>query len=169
MVKCDPRHGKYMACCMLYRGDVVPKDVNAAIANIKTKRTIQFVDWCPTGFKVNWSIFLAENLTTSGRQNLTGQLSSKIAVFMITLENLRFTLEFRIFYSYFNFLLLTEVKFYRSVSTTSRQQSCPEAIWQRSNELCVCSLTPPLSLRRGLVSIISSILCTLNVLSSTGE
>uniref|UniRef100_A0A8C4ZFM0 Tubulin alpha chain n=1 Tax=Gadus morhua TaxID=8049 RepID=A0A8C4ZFM0_GADMO len=52
MVKCDPRHGKYMACCLLYRGDVVPKDVNAAIASIKTKRSIQFVDWCPTGFKV---------------------------------------------------------------------------------------------------------------------
>ena len=52
MVKCDPRMGKYMACCMLYRGDVVPKDVNAAIANIRTKRTIQFVDWCPTGFKI---------------------------------------------------------------------------------------------------------------------
>ncbi|KAH7724975.1 tubulin alpha chain-like isoform X2 [Aphelenchoides avenae] len=52
MVKCDPRHGKYMACCLLYRGDVVPKDVNAAIASVKTKRTIQFVDWCPTGFKV---------------------------------------------------------------------------------------------------------------------
>ena len=34
-----------------YRGDVVPKDVNAAVATIKTKRTIQFVDWCPTGFK----------------------------------------------------------------------------------------------------------------------
>jgi len=52
MVKCYPHHGKYMACCMLYRGDIVPKDVNAAIAAIKTKRTIQFVDWCPTGFKV---------------------------------------------------------------------------------------------------------------------
>lgn len=52
MVVCDPRHGKYMACCLLYRGDVVPKDVNAAISNIKTRRTIQFVDWCPTGFKV---------------------------------------------------------------------------------------------------------------------
>merc|ERR1711994_425538 len=52
MVKCDPRHGKYMACCMLYRGDVVPKDVNNAIATIKTKRSIQFVDWGPTGFKV---------------------------------------------------------------------------------------------------------------------
>ena len=53
MVKCDPRHGKYMACCLLFRGDVVPKDVNAAIASIKTKRSIQFVDWCPTGFKVH--------------------------------------------------------------------------------------------------------------------
>ncbi|GFY59897.1 tubulin alpha chain [Trichonephila inaurata madagascariensis] len=52
MVKCDTRHGKYMACCLLYRGDVVPKDVNAAIVSIKTKRSIQFVDWCPTGFKV---------------------------------------------------------------------------------------------------------------------
>lgn len=41
-----------MAVCLLYRGDVVPKDVNAAIATIKTKRSIQFVDWCPTGFKV---------------------------------------------------------------------------------------------------------------------
>jgi len=52
MVKCDPREGKYMACCLLYRGDVVPKDVNAAVSIIKTKRTIQFVDWCPTGFKL---------------------------------------------------------------------------------------------------------------------
>lgn len=52
MVKCDPRLGKFMACCMLYRGDVVPKDVNAAVSVIKTKRHIQFVDWCPTGFKI---------------------------------------------------------------------------------------------------------------------
>lgn len=72
MVKCDPRTGKYMACALLYRGDVVPKEVNVsppisslssvdgdltdqkqgAVATIKTKRTIQFVDWCPTGFKL---------------------------------------------------------------------------------------------------------------------
>ncbi|KAL1765456.1 tubulin alpha-1 chain [Sigmodon hispidus] len=52
MVKCDPCHGKYMAFCLLYQGDVVPKDVNAAVATIKNKRTIQFVDWCPNGFKV---------------------------------------------------------------------------------------------------------------------
>lgn len=52
LVKCDPRQGKYMACCLLYRGDVVPNEIHASIGSLKSKRTIQFVDWCPTGFKV---------------------------------------------------------------------------------------------------------------------
>mmetsp|Transcript_10429 Transcript_10429/g.15420 ORF Transcript_10429/g.15420 Transcript_10429/m.15420 type:complete len:456 (-) Transcript_10429:120-1487(-) len=51
LTKCDPRHGKYMACCLMYRGDVVSLEVNNAMASVKAKRTIQFVDWCPTGFK----------------------------------------------------------------------------------------------------------------------
>jgi tubulin alpha len=68
-----------MAVCLLYRGDVAPKvcifcilescifsivdiekfifcfslkDVNFAIAQIKAMKTVHFVDWCPTGFKV---------------------------------------------------------------------------------------------------------------------
>ena len=52
MVICDPTAGKYMAVCLLYRGDVVPKDVNAAISKIKSNSKVQFVDWCPTGYKV---------------------------------------------------------------------------------------------------------------------
>uniref|UniRef100_M3Y818 Tubulin/FtsZ 2-layer sandwich domain-containing protein n=1 Tax=Mustela putorius furo TaxID=9669 RepID=M3Y818_MUSPF len=52
MVKCDPGHGKYMAYCLLYHGYMVPKYVSAATATIKTKHTIQFMDWCSTGFKV---------------------------------------------------------------------------------------------------------------------
>lgn len=52
MAKCDPRHGKYMACSLMYRGDVVSKDICSAICNIKTNKNINFVDWCPTGFKV---------------------------------------------------------------------------------------------------------------------
>lgn len=52
MVKCDCTNGKYMACCILYRGDVVPKDVNSAIAEVKSKRAINFVDWSPAGFKI---------------------------------------------------------------------------------------------------------------------
>jgi tubulin alpha len=54
MVKCDSSgsKSKYMACTLLYRGDVVPNDANHAVSVIKTRKTIQFVDWCPTGFKV---------------------------------------------------------------------------------------------------------------------
>jgi len=51
MVKCDPRHGKYMSCCLLYRGDVVPSDVSLSIQAIKKKKTVQFMDWSPCGFK----------------------------------------------------------------------------------------------------------------------
>jgi hypothetical protein len=47
-----------MAVCMLYRGDVVPKDVNSAISMIKKEKSIQFVEWCPTGFKASCVMFV---------------------------------------------------------------------------------------------------------------
>ena len=52
LVKCDVENGKYMSCALLYRGNVRPNEVNAAIHSVKSNRKIQFVDWCPTGFKV---------------------------------------------------------------------------------------------------------------------
>jgi tubulin alpha len=41
-----------MAVALLYRGDVVPRDTNAAITSLKAKQTFNLVEWCPTGFKV---------------------------------------------------------------------------------------------------------------------
>merc|ERR1712128_276617 len=52
LVKCDARMGKYMSCCLLWRGDVVPKDANATIAQIKTKKSIQFPDWFQGGHQL---------------------------------------------------------------------------------------------------------------------
>jgi len=52
MMKVDPRHGQYMAAALLYRGDVTPFEVNKAVGTVKGKRTIKFVDWCPTGVKI---------------------------------------------------------------------------------------------------------------------
>ncbi|XP_053671079.1 tubulin alpha-4 chain-like [Anopheles nili] len=52
MVRCDIARGKYMACCLLYRGQFLPKDINVAIAGMKAIRSVRFVDWCPTGFKI---------------------------------------------------------------------------------------------------------------------
>lgn len=51
MVNCDPNLGKYMACCLLYRGDVVQKDITSSISVIKSKKNVQFVEFSPTGFK----------------------------------------------------------------------------------------------------------------------
>jgi len=51
MCRVDPRRGKYMAVCMMYRGDVVSKDVSDAVSAMKSKATVQFVDWSPAGFK----------------------------------------------------------------------------------------------------------------------
>ncbi|KAG8704489.1 alpha-tubulin [Ceratobasidium sp. 394] len=53
MVKCNPRDDKFMACCLLFHGDVVPNNVQGAIKDIKTKQVVQFVNWCPTGFKLD--------------------------------------------------------------------------------------------------------------------
>jgi tubulin alpha len=52
MVKCDATAHKYMACCLLFRGDIVAKETTIAVEKMRTQRTVQFVDWCPTGFKI---------------------------------------------------------------------------------------------------------------------
>ena len=65
MAKCDTRRGKYMACCLMYRGDVVPMEVNDAIKNIKRSHSLRFVDWCPTGFK-DWD-HLSASHSSGGR------------------------------------------------------------------------------------------------------
>ncbi|KAF9579975.1 tubulin alpha 1 [Lunasporangiospora selenospora] len=35
LVKCNPSTGKFLACCLLYRGDVTPKDTNTSINRFK--------------------------------------------------------------------------------------------------------------------------------------
>ncbi|CDF33490.1 alpha-tubulin [Chondrus crispus] len=51
--KCDPRSGRYIAVSLTYRGaDIFPKDVNAAVAAVKTRKSVQFVEWSPTGVKL---------------------------------------------------------------------------------------------------------------------
>lgn len=52
MVKCNIKNGKFMACCLLFRGDVKPNEANEATAGLKANKSFQFVEWCPTGFKI---------------------------------------------------------------------------------------------------------------------
>lgn len=54
MLDYDPRNGKYMSCCLLYRGEVTLKDANMAVNEIRTakhREPIEFVNWAQTGMK----------------------------------------------------------------------------------------------------------------------
>eukprot|EP01132_Coremiostelium_polycephalum_P006668 gene6668-8248_t len=53
MAKCSPHLGKYMACCLMYRGNIGPKEPQKAFAHIRSEKskTITFVDWSPAGMK----------------------------------------------------------------------------------------------------------------------
>jgi len=62
MVKCDPRAGKYMAVCLLYRGDVSSNDVNKVIATLQKRKNISFVDYISTGFKVGINGTVSKNV-----------------------------------------------------------------------------------------------------------
>jgi tubulin alpha len=49
LCRMDPRNGKYMAVCLMYRGDVTSRDVGEATTHAKSK--LSFVDWSPAGVK----------------------------------------------------------------------------------------------------------------------
>jgi len=51
MCKVNPSNGKYMATCLMYRGNIQLSEVNDAIEDIKKRKNIEFVEWSPTGFK----------------------------------------------------------------------------------------------------------------------
>ncbi|KAL3309655.1 Tubulin alpha-3C/D chain [Cichlidogyrus casuarinus] len=53
LLSLDPRKGKYMAVVIMYRGDIDSVQCNTAIQKIKASKSVRFVDWCPTGFKVD--------------------------------------------------------------------------------------------------------------------
>ena len=52
MAAVDLSRGKFMSCCLMYRGDVLPRNVNQALNTFKNQNIKRFVDWCPAMFKV---------------------------------------------------------------------------------------------------------------------
>ena len=66
----------YFFICLLFcpGGDVVPKDVNAAIAQVKANKQVQFVEWCPTGFKVGINYQPPTTVPGNNNSNITSCL-----------------------------------------------------------------------------------------------
>jgi tubulin alpha len=51
LVSCKLDYGKFLANSLMYKGDVVPQEINSAIIQLKSKRNFKFVDFIHTGFK----------------------------------------------------------------------------------------------------------------------
>lgn len=64
MVRCDPRIGMYMSCCLLYHGNI--KNINEIkniINSLKDKKFIRFVNYIKTNFKVIVILIFIANCT----------------------------------------------------------------------------------------------------------
>ena len=80
MVKCDLQRAENMACCPRYYSDVAPKNVQVMVVAIKTKRTIDFVNWSPIhmfSVKVDSGPEVDTRLALQRDICVTGELSSR--------------------------------------------------------------------------------------------
>ena len=48
----DAEEDKYMAVTLMYRGKATSMKMNATAQDLKTNRKCTFVEWCPTGFRI---------------------------------------------------------------------------------------------------------------------
>ena len=72
MLSCDQRKGKFISSTVMYRGDIVGKDVSSSINRVKESKSINFVDWSPCSFKITINKkkmkgFFDTNLSTTMR------------------------------------------------------------------------------------------------------
>lgn len=51
MCAADPRHGKYLAACAMFRGRMPSKEVDDEMVNIQNKNSSHFVEWIPDNIK----------------------------------------------------------------------------------------------------------------------
>jgi tubulin alpha len=85
MIKCDYTQSRILACCVMYRGEALLYDINAAINSVKAQREMKFVDFIHTGIKTSTlsepPVFLedgdlAEVMRTSTMLMNTGAIST---------------------------------------------------------------------------------------------
>merc|ERR1712070_73143 len=51
MCAADPRHGRYLTCCALFRGRMSTKEVDEQMLNVQNKNSSYFVEWIPNNIK----------------------------------------------------------------------------------------------------------------------
>merc|ERR1712228_966218 len=53
MCAADPRHGRYLTCAMMFRGNMSSKEVDDQMLSMVTKSSPYFVEWIPNNIKAS--------------------------------------------------------------------------------------------------------------------
>merc|ERR1711997_540314 len=53
MCAADPRHGRYLTCAMMFRGNMSSKEVDDQMMNMVNKNSSYFVEWIPNNLKAS--------------------------------------------------------------------------------------------------------------------
>merc|ERR1719334_11185 len=87
----DPVEDKYMAISINYRGKIMSKEANATVQWLKQNNKISFVEWCPTGFKIDLNAVPAAqvegDLMAPANQNVT-MIGNNVAVSRVFTERI---------------------------------------------------------------------------------
>merc|ERR1712093_913499 len=51
MCAADPRHGRYLTACGLFRGRMSTKEVDEQMLNVQNKNSSYFIEWIPNNMK----------------------------------------------------------------------------------------------------------------------
>merc|ERR1719390_372190 len=51
MCASDPRHGRYLTACCMFRGRMSTKEVDEQMLNVQNKNSSYFVEWIPSNIK----------------------------------------------------------------------------------------------------------------------
>ncbi|OMJ95053.1 hypothetical protein SteCoe_1587 [Stentor coeruleus] len=53
-IDADVYNNKYFSSSMYFRGDISIRYISSILSSIKYKKIVEFIDWCPTGFKCGY-------------------------------------------------------------------------------------------------------------------
>jgi len=69
MISCDLKKDKFIACSVIYRGDVSPENAVNVINKLKELREIRMINWCPTGVKTGVTYQNLTSISTDSRKS----------------------------------------------------------------------------------------------------
>jgi tubulin alpha len=79
LVKCSYNQVNYASCSLMYRGDVPPTEVEAAVDGVKANMTVRMADWATTGI-MSGVVSQVPGAELSHERRAVGMISSNSAV-----------------------------------------------------------------------------------------